>query len=73
MITEPEDPSTPSSRSASPRPALAARPTFYPAALALGITFTLGGFITSWLMFGVGVVLFAVSLAGWIGEMRREA
>ena len=34
----------------------APRPTFHPAAMALGITFTLGGFITSWLMFAVGVV-----------------
>jgi hypothetical protein len=69
MSTEPEDPS---SRPAAPRPASAARPTVHPAVMALGITFTLGGFVTSWLMFGVGVVLFAVSLAGWIGEMRHE-
>jgi hypothetical protein len=48
------------------------RPTHYPAGLALGTTFLFWGVITSVVIFLVGVVLFAASLAGWIYEIRHE-
>ena len=48
------------------------RPTFFPAGLAMGITFILWGLITSWVVLVVGIGLFAASLAGWIYEILRE-
>jgi hypothetical protein len=55
-----------------PKPDLIPRPTAWPAALALGVTLLAWGLITSPVVLGVGVALFAVSLAGWIGEIRHE-
>jgi hypothetical protein len=40
--------------------------------MALGITFVAWGLITSPIVLGAGCTLFAVSLAGWIGEVRHE-
>jgi hypothetical protein len=48
------------------------RPTYFPAGLAMGITFLFWGLITSWVVILVGLSLFVVSLAGWIGEIRHE-
>lgn len=48
------------------------RPTFWPAVLAFAVTFLLWGFVSSPYITGVGVILFAVSLAGWIGDIRHE-
>ena len=47
------------------------RPNFFPAGCAMGTTFIFWGFITSWVIFAVGVGLFAAALAGWITEIRR--
>jgi hypothetical protein len=48
------------------------RPTYFPAGLAMGVTFFFWGFITSWIILAVGAALFIASLAGWITEIRRE-
>jgi putative membrane protein len=48
------------------------RPNFFPAGLAMGITFILWGLITSWVILGVGIGLFTASFAGWIYEILRE-
>jgi hypothetical protein len=48
------------------------RPTHYPAGLALGTMFIFWGFITSLVIFIVGLGLFTASLAGWIYEIRHE-
>ena len=40
--------------------------------MALGITFFAWGFVTSPILLGVGFTLFALSLGGWIGEIRHE-
>jgi len=48
------------------------RPNFFPAGLAMGISFILWGLITSWVILAVGIGLFAASLAGWIYEILRE-
>ncbi len=45
------------------------RPTFWPAALALGIVFVLWGVVTSYIVSGVGLILFVLALAGWIREL----
>ena len=47
-------------------------PTVWPAALALGITFIVWGFVTSLIITGAGGLLFAVALAGWIQDIRHE-
>ena len=48
------------------------RPTYFPAGLAMGITFLFWGLITSLVTFVVGLALFTASLAGWITEIRYE-
>ena len=47
-------------------------PTYFPAGLAMGVTFLFWGLITSWVVFVVGLALFTASLAGWITEIRNE-
>ncbi|MEO6876389.1 MAG: hypothetical protein ABI222_16350 [Opitutaceae bacterium] len=48
------------------------RPTYFPAGLAMGATFVFWGLITSWVVFLVGLGLFAAALAGWITEIIHE-
>jgi len=55
-----------------PKPEHIPRPTPWPAAMSLGITFFAWGLVTSPVVLGMGLVLFIVSLAGWIGEIRHE-
>jgi hypothetical protein len=54
------------------RPEMIPRPTYLPAAMAVGITLLLAGIVTSPVVIVTGVLVVAVSLAGWIGEMRHE-
>src|SRR5438132_11341523 len=44
----------------APQPAEIPRPTFWPAVMSLGIIFILWGVATSYMITGVGLVLFAV-------------
>jgi hypothetical protein len=56
-----------------PKPEKLPHPTWVPAALALGIVFLLWGIATTWLISGVGFVLFLLSLAQWIRELWNGA
>jgi len=47
-------------------------PGIWPLTLALGITFLFWGLVTTLLITGVGVGLFALALAGWIRDIRHE-
>jgi hypothetical protein len=47
-------------------------PSIWPAALALAITFLAWGLVTSLIITGVGLALFAVALTGWIRDIRHE-
>ncbi len=47
-------------------------PTLWPAALALASTLILWGLASSLIVTGTGLVLFAISLWGWIGDIRHE-
>lgn len=47
-------------------------PTFWPAGLALGITFSLWGLVSSWVILVMGLGLLAASLSGWIKHIRHE-
>lgn len=55
-----------------PLPERLARPTYWPAALALGATMALLGPVTLMAVTVVGVCVGAVALAGWIGEIVNE-
>jgi hypothetical protein len=48
------------------------KPGVWPVTLALGITFLVWGLVTSPIITGVGLGLFAVAMAGWIRDIRHE-
>ncbi len=52
-----------------PLPPESTRPTYWPAALALGVTVTLWGLVTSLVILGVGAVLGGVAIVGWVAEI----
>jgi len=47
-------------------------PTAWPAGMAFGTTIFFWGLITSPVLLGIGLLVMAASLAGWIEEMRHE-
>jgi hypothetical protein len=49
-----------------------ARPTYFPAGLAMGTTFIFWGVITSSVILFAGIGLFIAALAGWVSEIRHE-
>ena len=51
-----------------PLPERTARPTYWPAMLALAATLALLGPVTNMAVTVVGVVLGIIALSGWIGE-----
>ena len=55
-----------------PRPEALVAPTWWPAALALGSTLIAWGLVSSLIVLAVGLAVFVVSLAGWIGDIRHE-
>lgn len=55
-----------------PHPEKLPEPTSWPAALALAATLIVWGLISSLIISMVGIGLFAVSLTGWIGDIRHE-
>ncbi|HEY4416155.1 MAG TPA: hypothetical protein VGO57_10720 [Verrucomicrobiae bacterium] len=74
MATEPTNsasPKPPPGWTVLPPPKLP-EPGVWPAALALAITFLVWGLVTSLIITGVGVALFAGALAGWIRDIRHE-
>jgi len=47
-------------------------PCVWPVTLALAITLLVWGLVTSLIITGVGLTLFAVAIAGWIRAIRHE-
>jgi hypothetical protein len=47
-------------------------PTLWPAALSLGATVLVWGLISSLLMTGIGVMMVAIAIVGWINDIRHE-
>lgn len=43
----------------------------WPAIMAAGVTMVMAGIITSLAFTIAGIVVFAIALAGWIGELRH--
>jgi hypothetical protein len=56
----------------TPRPEVLPLPTWWPAATAFGLTLVGWGLISSLLILGIGMIVFLISLAGWIGDIRHE-
>jgi hypothetical protein len=54
-----------------PRPDVIPRSTYFPAAMAFGLTLFFWGLVTSPVVLVMGLLVIAVSLVGWIGEMRH--
>lgn len=44
-------------------------PTYWPAALALGVTLVLFGIVTTFIFSAVGALLIIAGLVGWIGDL----
>jgi len=55
-----------------PRPKNIPGPSVWPAALALAMTMSVWGLISSLIVTGVGAVLLVTALTGWIKEIRDE-
>jgi hypothetical protein len=48
-------------------------PSYWPVALALGISFLFWGLVSSWIISAIGALITIVSLANWIAELRHDA
>jgi hypothetical protein len=55
-----------------PLPENIARPTYWPASLALGMTLALLGPVTATPVAIAGLALSAVAIAGWIGAILHD-
>jgi hypothetical protein len=55
-----------------PRPETLPQPTYWPVVLAFGVVFLLWGIVTTFIISGVGFVLTALAIYGWIGELFHE-
>ncbi len=47
------------------------QPTYWPVVLAVGVMFLAWGIVTTIAITIIGLVLFALGLGGWIGELRH--
>lgn len=48
------------------------RPTYWPAALAFGITLFAWGFVTTFYITLAGLLVIFLALGGWIGDLLHE-
>ena len=71
MTTEPESAKVRADWN-KPKPDVIPRSTYWPATMALALTLLLWGFVTSPVVLGFGLLMVALSLVGWVGEMRHE-
>lgn len=55
-----------------PKPEVIPEPTYWPATFGLGIAFLMWGFISNIFVWGMGFILLAVAIVGWIGDLRNE-
>ena len=54
------------------KPEILPKPTYWPFFLALGLTFIGWGLLTTWYFSLAGLIVFVVSLIGWINILRHE-
>lgn len=55
-----------------PRALKVPRPTYWPAALAFGISLLALGALTTFVVAGAGFIILVLSISGWIHEVLRE-
>lgn len=55
-----------------PLPEKIPEPTYWPFLMAFGIVLVFWGLVSTWLISLAGVIIFAASLAGWIGDLIHE-
>ncbi len=55
-----------------PDPGIIPEPTIWPIGLAFGILFIFWGFIASLGLSIAGIIIFGISLAGWIADLKPE-
>ena len=48
------------------------KPTFWPITLGFGVLFIFWGLVTSLYISGVGLLISAFAIAGWINDMNHE-
>jgi hypothetical protein len=48
------------------------KPTYWPFILAFGLTLSLWGILTGWIIGISGILLFFIALASWIKEINHE-
>lgn len=48
------------------------RPTYWPFFMAFGVVCLFWGILTNWVVSAVGLILFGISLAGWISDIFNE-
>ena len=54
------------------KPGRLPKPTYWPFFLAVGLAFVFWGLLTTWVILGAGLLIFAVALGGWINILRHE-
>ena len=54
------------------KPEFLPKPTFWPFFMALGLMFAGWGLLTIWLFSAAGLLVFVISLIGWINILRHE-
>jgi hypothetical protein len=72
--SQPEEPAAPANARPgwqTPQPETLPAPTYWPVVMAAGIIFFLWGTVTTLIISLVGLVMFAIALAGWIGDLRH--
>jgi hypothetical protein len=55
-----------------PLPEKIPEPTYWPFLMAFGIVLVFWGLVSTWIISLAGVIIFAASLAGWIGDLIHE-
>ncbi len=48
------------------------KPTYWPFFMAMGLMFIGWGLLTIWLISAAGLLVFVISLIGWINILRHE-
>jgi hypothetical protein len=55
-----------------PQPETLPEPTYWPAVLAIGVVSILWGIVTTFIISGIGFVLTALAIYGWVRELLYE-
>jgi len=56
-----------------PQPEKLPQPTYWPAVFAFAVVLFAWGWVTTISVSAVGLVLCAIAVAGWIGDLRHES